>query len=538
MISKSLKKQSYYIIFYVLVTIPLAFLAPYKSYVMQWLIDAESSSDIMPRLCVGAIVFLTVFLLEWAGRNLFSRLNTNLAHSIREDVLSQLVHFDLDKFTQDSVGSYVSRLTSDIRAIQNEYLMSLYNISLYGGMLFFTLIFLYRIDPIFFIVSVLLAFFPAMMPRFFSKHLIKSRDLFSKQTAQYTTTIKDILQGQETVHAFGAETDMLLKHDITSKTLSECEFTYNKIVNCNISLTSFVSQIIFFTVLAIGISLVMTDRITIGYMVTATNLVNFTIQPVQIISQSMSKIVATKEIRKRLSVMAKVNQAGNVPIEMTKIDGGDLILDQVGFRYPESEEKVFSCVSLRFESGKKYAVVGPSGSGKSTLAKIIAKMYGGYSGSIMYKGIDISNIPKAEYNKLVGVIPQKVFLFNGTVSENITLFSRDWTEAEILDAAKQAGLSDYLSKLPDGIHTNIFENNLSGGQAQRIGIARAMLRKPYILIADEPTSNLDSGLADDIERLLLSHAGTSIIITHRTTSQVISHVDHIISIEGGNVFIT
>lgn len=126
---------------FVLVTVPLAFLAPYKSYVIQWLIDAKSISEIPCLLGLGGCIFLSVFLLEWAGRNIFSRINTAVARSMREKLLNGILSRDLGTFKQETVGSYVSQLTNDITAIQNEFLSPLYNIVLYGGMLVFSLFF-------------------------------------------------------------------------------------------------------------------------------------------------------------------------------------------------------------------------------------------------------------------------------------------------------------------------------------------------------------------------------------------------------------
>lgn len=133
---------------FALVTLPLAFLAPYKSYVIQWLIDAESASEIPRLLGVGGLIFLSVFLLEWLGRNIFARINTSIARAMRENLIEGTLCYDLGEFKQNTVGSYVSQITNDITAIQNEFLTSLYNITLYGGMLVCSLIFLYRIHPL------------------------------------------------------------------------------------------------------------------------------------------------------------------------------------------------------------------------------------------------------------------------------------------------------------------------------------------------------------------------------------------------------
>lgn len=512
---------------FLLVTLPLAFLAPYKSYVIQWLIDAESAAQLPRLLARGGGIFLAVFLLEWAGRNLFSRISVSAARSMRESLLEGVLSRDLGAFRQNTTGAYVSQLTNDITAIQNEFLTPLYNIALYGGMLAFSLFFLYRIHPLMFLIAVGMAVFPAVMPHLFARCLKQSRAAFSRKNAEYVTAGKDILQGFETLRSFGAEKEALQRHHLFAEALARAELCYNRIINGNIAATSWVGQMVFYLVLALGILLVFGGELTIGYLVTATNLINFTNQPVQVISQSVSRIIATRDIRRRLAdTCRKTPDAGTG----NAAPDGDLVLAGVSFRYTEDSPWVLRNISCTFEKGKKYALAGASGTGKSTLARIIAGMYGNYTGTITCGGRDLRTITHRQLTRTIALIPQNPFLFNGTIEENITLFSDRWGQAEVLAAARQAGLGELLDSLSQGLQSKIHENNLSGGQAQRIGIARALLRRPDILLADEPTSSLDSARADDIERLLLNWTGTAILITHRQGGLVPGGADRIFTL--------
>lgn len=188
-----LAKEWKFCALFVLVTVPLAFLAPYKSYVIQWLIDAKSASEIPSLLAIGGGIFLSVFLLEWAGRNLFSRINTSVARAMREELLNGVLSRDLGAFKQDTAGSYVSQLTNDITAIQNEFLTPLYNIVLYGGMLVFALFFLYRIHPLMFLIAIAMAVFPAVIPHIFARRLKKSRAA-APSVRRRTRTRRTVLQ--------------------------------------------------------------------------------------------------------------------------------------------------------------------------------------------------------------------------------------------------------------------------------------------------------------------------------------------------------
>ena len=255
------------------------------------------------------------------------------------------------------------------------------------------------------------------MQQVLARFLKKTRSDFSQENADYVTTGKDILQGFETLRSFGAEAEAKLRHSAAATSLSNAELRYSKVINCNIAMTSFVGQIVFYSVLAIGITLVFKGNISIGYLVTATNLINFTNQPVQVISQSVSKIIATTDIRHRL-VLVRQNTHQGVSI-FTESQAGNLSLQHVYFRYNNNDAYAINDINCTFLQGKKYAIMGPSGSGKSTLAKVISGMYRNYDGSILYDWKELRNMSHTESTHVIETIPQNPFIFNGTVYENI-----------------------------------------------------------------------------------------------------------------------
>lgn len=161
--------------------------------------------------------------------------------------------------------------------------------------------------------------------------------------------------------------------------------------------------------------LVFKGNISIGYLVTATNLINFTNQPVQVISQSVSKIIATTDIRHRL-VLVRQNTHQGVS-NFTGSQVGNMSLQHVCFRYNNNDAYALNDINCTFLQGKKYAIMGPSGSGKSTLAKVISGMYRNYEGNILYDGKELRNMSHAESTHVIETIPQNPFIFNGTVYE-------------------------------------------------------------------------------------------------------------------------
>lgn len=216
---------------------------------------------------------------------------------------------------------------------------------------------------------------------------------------------------------------------------------------------------------------------------------------------------------------------------------GRIEVDQLRFQYPASEKPVLENVSFVAEPGHLVAFIGASGAGKTTLCNLLARFFDPDTGVIRLDGVDLREIQLDSYRNLLGIVEQDVFLFDGTISENIAFGRRHATAAEIRDAAAAANALEFIDETPDGIDTLIGERGvrLSGGQRQRLAIARAILADPQILILDEATSNLDSAserlIQDSINRLLVGR--TTFAIAHRLST--IRHANLIVILEGGTI---
>ena len=216
---------------------------------------------------------------------------------------------------------------------------------------------------------------------------------------------------------------------------------------------------------------------------------------------------------------------------------GRITLRDVWFTYPESHEPVIRGIDLEVQAGATVAFVGPSGSGKTTLCNLIARFFDPTRGVIALDGLDLRDIQIESYRRLLGIVEQDVFLFDGTVNENIAYAARDTADEQIRHAAKLANAHGFIEQLDDGYDTVIGERGvkLSGGQRQRLAIARAILVSPRILILDEATSSLDT----ESERLIqaslrtLMADRTCFVIAHRLST--IAHADLIVVLENGRV---
>ncbi len=216
---------------------------------------------------------------------------------------------------------------------------------------------------------------------------------------------------------------------------------------------------------------------------------------------------------------------------------GRITFEGVNFTYPGTNQPALKDISLEISPGQTVALVGPSGAGKTTLCNLVARFYDPLEGSVLLDGRDLREVDVENYRSLLGIVEQDVFLFDGTVAENIGYADRHCTADDVQRAAEIANADEFIADLPDGYETLIGERGvrLSGGQRQRIAIARAVLADPRILILDEATSNLDTKSERLIQQSLrtLMQDRTCFVIAHRVST--ISHADRIVVLQGGTI---
>ncbi len=288
--------------------------------------------------------------------------------------------------------------------------------------------------------------------------------------------------------------------------------------------------------LSIGAYLVLTQQASAGVMIATTILLGRAVQPVEQLVGSWRTLSDARGAYRRLLELAKYFDTGKVRLALPRPDG-QLIVDGVSFRPPQSDRMVLSGVSLELEPGEALAIIGPSAAGKSTLARLLTGIWLPSAGKVRLDGVDVSDWPREELGPWIGYVPQDVELFDGTVGENIGRLNELDPKA-IIKAAKRANAHELIVRLPQGYDTPVGDQGLrlSPGQRQRIALARAMYGDIRLLILDEPNASLD---ADG--ELALAHAlrdirtegVTSVVVTHRLS--LIAHVDKILVLEGGRV---
>ena len=301
-------------------------------------------------------------------------------------------------------------------------------------------------------------------------------------------------------------------------------------------------------VLVYGGNRILDGQLTIGALMAFSMYLLMLLGPMEVLVSTASGLQNSLAAWDRcLDILAEPREfeSADKPAPPAQIDAkenptrfsGELDLRNVAFTYPGTTQEVLHGVSLHVPAGHTVALIGHSGSGKTTLCNLIARFYDPSVGSIHLDGTDLRSIPAERYRALLGIVEQDVFLFDGSIADNIAYGRREATDAEITAAAQAANAHEFISGFEKGYQTVIGERGvrLSGGQKQRIAIARALLSDPRILILDEATSNLDSESEQLIQRALveLMKGRTCFVIAHRLST--IRHADLIVVLEKGKV---
>ncbi len=359
-----------------------------------------------------------------------------------------------------------------------------------------------------------------------------------RKTADIYSAIESSISGIRTAKAFANEHVEHEKFEGANALFRGAKVEYYKSMGLFMSGMEFTTGIMQVVVVAFGGLLIMRGRMDFVTLITFSLYVSTFVTPVRKLAQfSEQYMQGAAGFERFLEIMRTEPEIRDKPgaEELRRVEGRIEYRD-VSFAYSNGVP-VLSHVDLRVEPGQCLAVVGPSGGGKTTLCQLLPRLYDVTGGAVLVDGRDVRDLTQASLRRAIGMLQQDVFLFAGTIRENIRYGRGDATDEEIVAAAVRAEIHDEIMALPDGYDSYIGERGvmLSGGQKQRVSIARIFLKNPRILILDEATSALDTVTEQRIQASLdaLCEGRTSIIIAHRLST--IRHADRIAVIEGERI---
>lgn len=483
---------------------------------------------------IWALESLFEFLYGIAWRNLAQ----SIQHDLRVDAYRHLQGLDVEYFEDRSTGDLMAVLNDDVNQLErfldigaNEVIQLLTTVVLIGAAFFF-------IAP-----SVAwLAFLP--MPvilggsLLFQKRIEPRYALVRDEAAAINSQLANSIGGIFTIKAFTAE-------DREADRIAEASNRYRAANSAAIRISAAFTPLIriailvgFTATLVWGGFLALDGTLNIGLYSVMVFLTQRLLWPLTRLGQTVDlyqrAMASTKRVFGVLDSKPSIDD-GDLPASRISVDG-DITFENIMFSYDEGHP-VLSDVSLTISPASTTAFVGLTGSGKTTLIKLLLRFYDPDAGSIRFDGVDIRSFAQSDLRKSMALVSQDVFLFHGTVAENISFGAPDATGEEITEAARTAEAHDFIAALPNGYDTIVGERGqkLSGGQRQRLSLARALLTRSPVLILDEATSAVDNETEAAIQRSLarIAHSRTMVVVAHRLST--IRSADVIYVIDKGRV---
>jgi ABC-type multidrug transport system fused ATPase/permease subunit len=510
--------------------------------IIRWFLDNVIQPQKLELLLPTALGLFFLFVLQGVAGSLryyfFTLSGEKIVLHLRQKLYAKIVSQDVPFFDVHRTGDLMSQLSSDCGVLQNTV-----SVNLSMGLRFFAqvlggLAFMFYTSWKLSLIMVLLIPFVGLLTFFYGKKIRQSSQQFQQTLSVSSIVAEETLSGIKTVKAFVQEQRELSRyaHSLTSA----LEMAKRKVKG----IAFFMTYAMILGFASISFILWFGGQEVIGQRLSLGDLTQFLLYLMIVAigvgslgnlwGDIMAGVGASKRIFELLEIPEAMKQKGIIPTQFV----GHVELSHVSFAYPtRPTESVLSNIHFSIPAGKTAALVGLSGSGKSTIAQLILQFYQLSSGRILFDQLDSTNLDVAWLRDQIGLVSQNPLLVSATIEENIRYARPQATDQEIYEAAKAANCLEFIERFPEGFKTAVGERGmqLSGGQNQRIAIARAILKSPKILILDEATSNLDTASETLVQEALdrFMKGRTTLIIAHRLSTVV--HADQIFVLDQGRI---
>lgn len=508
------------------------------SWLLKQLIDTASGvpdaksfeTDLI--LFGGFIVLMAIsFTLDYTTRPAFIRRAMTQYKNLAFD---KLMDKGISTFRDESTATYLSALTNDATSIETNYLSQLLSLFTMSVMFFGSVTLMIWYSPLLTAIAVGVTILPLIASIITGKRMVGAEKKVSDQNKNFTAVLTDCLSGFSVIKSFKAEKEIFKMFAAENKALESSKFSKERIKTIVGMIGSMAGMLAQSGVFVAGTYLILSGYdLTTGTVMMFVNLMNFMIRPMAALPGLLAGRKAARGLIQKLSDALSQNNESTGTEEIAVVNK-KIVLENVSFGY-DDEKEILHGISATFDAGKAYAVVGASGSGKSTLLNLLMASTANYKGNILVDGINLKSIKAESLYECISVIQQNVFVFNSSIRDNVTMF-RDFPKTELDEAIEHAHLDELIKRR--GEDTLCGENGcgLSGGEKQRISIARSLLKKSSVLLADEATAALDAKTAWQVSNDILDLKGiTRIVVTHSLEEGLLKRYDGILVLKEGKV---
>ena len=474
---------------------------------------------------LGTLIFtLIIFLKPKYQKKAITQYKNNIYKHILEKTISD--------FNKQNTSTYISALTNDVHKIEEDYLFSGFDLITNISLFLCTIIVMFIYSPVLTISGIALSLLPFLGALIVGGKLAVHEKEISNQNASFMHFIKDNLIGFSTVKVFKAEEKIKELFNKNNNILETKKANKTKTIAIMEMVQTVLSLISQFGVFFIGAFIsIKTGAIAPSVILLFVQLMNYILNPLMQIPTLFSKRMACKPLFKKINEILKIENSDKVLEEIDSID--EITISNLTFMY--EDKIILNDITHKFEKNKSYAIVGPSGSGKTTLMNLLLCKDNSYTGNIYYNTQNAKNISLDSLFEISSLVEQNVFVFDDSIINNITMYSN--VDDDLLEQViNKTGLKDLINEKGQDYRCGENGSNLSGGEKQRISIARALINKSQLLLLDEATSALDNETSTSITNNLLKiNDNIKIMITHRLDEEVLKKFDEIIVMKAGRI---
>lgn len=494
-----------------------------------------SMAGSMFALCFGSIAAAA------AAGYLASRLAATIARDLRARLFSRVMQLSPAQVNHFTPSSLITRSTNDITQIQMTIVMLLRVVMLAPIMAIVAIIQVLALGSgliwivgaaLLAVLAVISVLYVLAMP-----HFRKMQSLVDR----VNLLAREMLDGVMSIRAFGREGHELEKFDGVSRGLMQTQLFVNRAMILMMPALTLIMNLATVAIVWFGAQGVAVGTMQVGDIMAFITYAMMIVMAFLMISMVAVLLPRAEISAGRIDEVLSCDPAVHEPKSPKSLDGaaahGELSFQDVGFAYPDAEGMVVEHVSFRTYPGKTVAIIGSTGSGKSTLVQLAPRLYDPTEGSISLDGTDLKDLPLSELRHRIGYVPQQSFLFTGTIASNVAYGTEGLTDEELKRAIHLAQADDLVAASPEGTDSPIVQGgtNVSGGQRQRLAIARALAMKPEVLVLDDSFSALDFATDARLRRALAEHAGDMAIVVVAQRVASIMQADEILVLDDGKV---